>query len=404
MRVLMLSDVYFPRINGVSTAIQTYRTQLARLGIASSLIAPSYDHETDEGEDDASSTIRLPGWTVPFDREDRIVSPRHFREVAGSMARNADVIHIHTPFAAHMAGVSAARRNGIPVVASYHTLFEEYLHHYARFVPRALTRTLARRISRHQCEQLDAVIVPSSPMAERLKDYGVSRPLHILPTGIPLERFRSGDRSRFRMHYQIEEDRFVALYVGRAAHEKNIGFLIEAFKQALNNQPHMLLMIAGEGPALAHLRNHVQAAHLTDSVRFIGYLDRDSELPDCYAAADAFVFASKTETQGLVLLEAMAAGLPVIALAEMGTRDILQARSGAIAAEDNVEEFARALSRVAADAELREKMRMQGRSWAMEWSDVALTRRLGDLYRQLQSRAVIAAASMSSASIRERCL
>lgn len=402
MRVLMLSDVYFPRINGVSTAIQTYRTQLARLGIGSSLIAPSYG-ETSEGGGDTSGTIRLPGWTVPFDREDRIVSPRHFREVASDMARDADVIHIHTPFAAHMAGVAAAQKNSIPVVASYHTLFEEYLHHYARFLPRALTKTLARRISRHQCEQLDAVIVPSSPMAERLKAYGVSRPLHVLPTGIPLERFRSGDRSRFRMHYQIAEDRFVALYVGRAAHEKNIDFLIDAFKQALSSHPHMLLMIAGEGPALAHLRNHVQAARLADSVRFVGYLDRDTELPDCYAAADAFVFASKTETQGLVLLEAMAAGLPVVALAEMGTRDILLARSGAIAAEDNVEEFARALCRVAADAELRERMRTLGRVWAMEWSDVALTRRLGDLYRQLQSRTIIAASSMSSTSVREHC-
>ncbi|MDB5813141.1 MAG: glycosyl transferase family 1 [Rhodocyclales bacterium] len=384
MRVLMISDVYFPRVNGVSTAIQTYRQQLDAIGIESILIAPRYGNEPAE-----ERVTRLRSWSVPMDREDRFVLPRDFNREALNAAKHCDIIHVQTPFSAHMAGVAVARATGRPIVSSYHTLFEEYLHHYTRGIPSSWLRGLARMISRKQCNALDAVVVPSSPMAERLNAYGITRPMHILPTGIPLSRFGSGDRTRFRTHYQIDEDRPVALFVGRTAHEKNIDFLIEALRHALKDFPRLLLLIAGEGPALEHLRDRVHAEQLADSVRFIGYLDRVTELPDCYAAADVFVFASRTETQGLVLLEAMAAGLPVVALAEMGTRDILTPASGAIAPVDNVQAFSAALCRVIGDAELRLQMRAQGLAWAAEWSDVALTGKLAALYRSLLSHSTV---------------
>jgi 1,2-diacylglycerol 3-alpha-glucosyltransferase len=378
MRVLMLSDVYFPRVNGVSTAIQTYRQQLAQIGIDSVLVAPQYGDEPSE-----SGTKRLPSWRVPMDPEDRFVLPSRFRKAALEAARECDIVHIQTPFCAHGAGIAAARAYKLPVTASYHTLFEEYLHHYAKGIPSSWLKGLARSISRKQCNGLDAVIVPSSPMAQRLQEYGVTRPMHVLPTGIPLSRFHAGQRGRFRNHYEIAEDRPVALYVGRAAHEKNIDFLIDVLREALKKTPDLLLMIAGEGPALDHLRDRVQDMGLADSARFVGYLDRATELPDCYAAADVFVFASRTETQGLVLLEAMAAGLPVIALAEMGARDILTPESGAIAPPEHIETFATELTRVLHNPQLREDMKTRGLAWAAEWSDSALTGRLADLYRSL---------------------
>lgn len=384
MRILMVSDVYFPRVNGVSTAIQTYRQQLPAQGAESTLIVPRYN-ESEEmpGEEDV---IRLPSWTVPMDREDRFVRPGLFRQHAIRAAANCDVVHIQTPFSAHGAGVAAARKNRLPVVASYHTLFEEYLQHYASFVPASWMKTLARNVSRKQCNELDAVIVPSVQMRDRLHEYGVTSPMHIVPTGIPLGRFSHGDRERFRAHYQIAQDRPVALYVGRAAHEKNINFLIDATRIALRQQPRLLLLVAGEGPALHGLQEYARSHGVSDSVRFVGYLDRNHELPDCYAAADMFVFSSHTETQGLVLLEAMAAGLPVVALAKMGTCDILVEDSGAIAPPDELDAFAAAMVKVASDPALRMQMRAQGRVWASNWSDETLTARLADLYRQLANR------------------
>ena len=178
----------------------------------------------------------------------------------------------------------------------------------------------------------------------------------------------------------------MALYVGRVAHEKNLEFLLDAAALARESLPGLLLLIAGEGPALAALRASAQARGLGGSVQFLGYLDRQRELPACYAAADAFVFASRTETQGLVLLEAMAAGLPVVALAAMGTTDILGARRGALVPDDNPSAFALELVRLLRNGELHRRLAAEARRYAGEWSDETLAGRLAALYRGIVER------------------
>lgn len=379
MRVLMVSDVYFPRINGVSTAIQTYREALAAHGVEVSLVAPDYGNVCAE-----PWVSRVSARQVPRDPEDRLVRWGAMRSaVDAAVARGCDLIHVQTPFLAHYAGHGAARRAGLPVIATYHTLFEEYLQHYAPFVPAGWLRSMARRFSRSQCNALNAVIVPSQAIHQRLSDYGVTSPLHILPTGIPVGRFGGLGREAFRARHGIDQARPVALYVGRVAHEKNIEFLLDVVDLARESLPDLLLLIAGEGPALAALRESVAARGLSGNVQFLGYLDRRSELPDCYAAADLFAFASRTETQGLVLLEAMAAGLPVVALAAMGTIDILGARRGALVPEDNPAAFALEVVDVLRNEDLRRRLARDGRDYANEWSDETLAGRMADLYRQI---------------------
>ena len=382
MRVVMVSDVYFPRINGVSTAIQTYRQALRAHGVEVHLVAPDY------GSPEPESWIkRVAARPVPGDPEDRLVRWRAMhRAVEEAVDHGCDLIHVQTPFVAHYAAGFSARRYGVPVIATYHTLFEEYLKHYAPLVPAAWLRGLARSFSRRQCNALDAVIVPSRAIHERLGEYGVTTPMHILPTGISLERADGDARQNFRARFGIDTARPVALFVGRVAHEKNIAFLLDVVDLARESVPDILLVIAGEGPALAALRKSVHDRGLDGSVQFIGYLDRKTDLPACYAAADVFVFASRTETQGLVLLEAMAAGLPVVALAEMGTVDILGARRGALVPDDNPALFAESLTRVLRDPNLRRVLGREGRSYAAEWSDDALAGRLAELYRKVVAR------------------
>ncbi|WP_319244510.1 glycosyltransferase [uncultured Propionivibrio sp.] len=380
MRVLMVSDVYFPRINGVSTAIQTYRHSLQKNGIEVSLIAPDY------GSVDRDAWIeRVAARVLPFDPEDRLVRWHAMHTaVDRAVSRGCDLIHIQTPFVAHYAGIAAARRHGTPVIATYHTLFEEYLKHYAPFVPSGLLRGATRRFSRWQCNSLDAVIVPSQAIHARLLTYGVRKPMHILPTGIPVQASaHDSARADFRARHGIAPTRPVALFVGRVAHEKNIHYLLEVAALARASVPDLLLLIAGEGPALGYLQQKVTAQGLERNVQFIGYLDRQTELPACYAAADVFVFASRTETQGLVLLEAMAAGLPVLALAEMGTRDILGAKRGAVVPEDSPAAFARMLSLLLLSGDWRKRLAVEGREYAAEWSDERLAGRMAALYRQI---------------------
>lgn len=376
MRVLMVSDVYFPRINGVSTSIETFRHALADHGVEVRVVVPRYGDEPEQ-----AGVARVAGRPVPRDPEDRMVAWRAMRDTVRKHAADCDLVHIQTPFAAHYTGLRAGRREGVPVLATYHTLFEEYLQHYAPILPAAALRALARHFSRRQCNALDGIVVPSLAMRTRLNEYGVKRPIHVLPTGIPLGRFSGGNRDRFRAAHGIGAGRPLALFVGRVGHEKNIGFLFEMMVAALRKCPDLLLLVAGEGPALPALRAKAAGHGLGESVRFAGYLDRHRDLPDCYAAADVFVFASRTETQGLVLLEAMAVGLPVVALAHMGTVDILAPGQGCRVPPETPRGFADAVVEIVSDAALRARLGREARAHARNWSDHAMASRLATLYR-----------------------
>lgn len=377
MRILMVSDVYFPRINGVSTSIETFRRTLAEQGVEVRLVVPRYGDEPE-----MEGIVRVPGRPVPGDPEDRIVNWRAMHSATLEAAKDCNLIHIQTPFVAHYAGLKAARSLGLPVIATYHTLFEEYISHYAPWLPAGWLKARARALSRRQCNQLDAVVVPSTAMQRRLEEYGITSPRHVLPTGIPTAQFAGGDGAAFRYKYGILSNRPVALFVGRVAHEKNIGFLLESLIHTRRLRPDVLLVVAGEGPAMDDLKAQVKRLGLRDSVQFIGYLDRVQALPDCYAAANVFVFASRTETQGLVLLEAMAAGLPTIALAEMGTLDILASGRGAISPPAVPKVFGEAVGDYLNRTGAWPMWREAARSFANEWSDTAMASRLAALYTE----------------------
>jgi glycosyltransferase involved in cell wall biosynthesis len=383
LHVLMISDVYFPRINGVSTSMQTFRASLAALGIRVTVVAPDYPG-TDGTADAAAGIVRLPARAVPLDPEDRLMQWSALADLDRRLAQlDIDLVHVQTPFAAHYAGLRLARARGIPCIATYHTHFEEYLFHYIRFLPRRALRAAARWLARHQCNALDAVVVPSQPMAATLRDYGVSTPLQVIATGLPESQFVRGDGRRFRQAWGIAPGRKVALFVGRAAFEKNIGFLLEMTALAREQQPRLLLIVAGEGPALPALRRQAAALRIEDHVRFVGYLPRDDGLRDCYAAADVFTFASQTETQGLVLLEAMAIGLPVLAIPALGAAEIINPARGAIPAAETPEGFAEQLLALLNRPTKMLIMADEAIAFAREWDAGTQGARLAALYRQL---------------------
>jgi 1,2-diacylglycerol 3-alpha-glucosyltransferase len=383
LRVLFISDVYFPRVNGVSTSIRTFRADLAANGVETQLVAPRY--ATDGTGMDESGIVRVASAGVPGDPEDRRMRWGALNRALDALApAGFDLVHIHTPFIAHYAGVRFARRAGLPCVATYHTFFEEYLHHYLPILPRRLGGYLARSFTRSQCDDVRALIAPSEPMRAVLLEYGVTTPIHVLPTGLPADRFRAGDGGAFRARAGLPTDARLITYIGRVAHEKNIGFLVEMFARVLQQLPKALLVIAGEGPARAGLQQQVANAGLAAHVHFAGYLDRDTALLDCYAAADVFAFASRTETQGLVLLEAMAQGTPVVSTAELGTRSILVPGSGALVVPEEREAFAAAVVRVLSEPQLHQALSQCGRVYARTWSSTSMAQRLAELYGTLR--------------------
>lgn len=378
----MLSDVYFPRVNGVSTSISTFRDSLAELGHETLLVAPAYP-----GATPVAGIERLPSLRVPLDPEDRAMSPWALRRLEPVLrAADYDVLHIHTPFVAHYAGVALARRLGLPVVETYHTFFEEYLHHYAPLLPQQLTRRLARSTTVSQCQAVDALVVPSPQMLEILRRYGVNTHAEVLPTGIDRTRFQGGDGQRFRAAHGIDPARPLLVHISRVAHEKNIDFILRMFALTLATVPTALLVIAGEGPAVPHLQALARRLGISDSVLFVGYLDRQSTLLDCYRAGDVFVFASRTETQGLVLLESLALGTPVVSTAVMGTADVLKNAQGAVVVPENEAEFAAAVARVLTDRVWRDHLAALAPADADAWSAQAMAKRLVKLYSGLEER------------------
>jgi glycosyltransferase involved in cell wall biosynthesis len=375
--ILFVSDVYFPRVNGVSTSIQTFRRDLAAQNCETWLIAPSY---TEAWQDDAR-ILRQPSRYLVFDPEDRMMHARAAQRAGLALAGRIDAVHIHTPFIAHWVGKKIARELGVPVLETYHTFFEEYLHHYVPLLPRGVARTFARAASLRQCNAVDAVVAPSRQLADVLVGYGVERPVHVIPTGLNLEEFTGGDRAAFRARHGIPGDRPVMLLVGRVAHEKNIGFLLRVLAAVRTSVPNVLFVIAGEGPAREALRRQVADEGLAQNVLFVGYLDRSTELRDCYRAADVFVFASRTETQGLVLLESLALGVPVVSTAVLGTKEVLHGAAGAIVVREEVSEFAAAVTRVLTQPDFRAALAAAGRDFVgARWSSGEMARRLLRLY------------------------
>jgi 1,2-diacylglycerol 3-alpha-glucosyltransferase len=379
MNILFISDVFFPRVNGVSTSINTFASELRALGHQVTLIAPSYTDEDKQEE----WIVRVPSHKIYFDPEDRLMNFGKLKALLPWIRdKHFDVIHIHTPFTAHYVGIHFGKKLDIPVVETYHTFFEDYLHHYLPFIPQFISRKLARTISRRQCNAVDGIVSPSKPMLDVLKQYGIKTPAEVVATGLDESSFANVDGEHFRMSHDIPLTQPMLLFVGRVAHEKNIGFLLEMHVELIKNHPDALLVITGEGPAEESIKHSIEKLGISNKVRMIGYLDRGHELIACYKAADIFVFASKSETQGLVLLEAMAQGTAVVAIAELGTKSILIEGEGVLIAKDDINDFADKVSALLSDAPKRQMIGEKGRQYAQEkWGAGVLAKKVAKFYK-----------------------
>ncbi len=381
MKILFISDVYFPRVNGVSTSIKTFVQQMQTLGHEVHLIAPDYNVATE----DEHWIKRISARSIYFDPEDKLMKYGEAMKLLPTLEKEKyDIIHVHTPFIAHYLGLKLARKLNIPCIETYHTFFEDYLHHYLPWMPQYLARGIARMISKRQCNAVNAIVAPSNPMLDVLRGYGVKISAEVIPTGLQEHSFAEADGVAFRAKYGIALDRPMLLYVGRVAFEKNIDFLLGMAKILSEERPDVLLVVTGEGPAEASLHKLARTLNLEKNIQFIGYLDRNTELNACYQAADVFVFASKSETQGLVLLEAMAQGTPVVAIAELGTASILIEGQGALIATENTLEFAEKVLQLLIYPEQRFELGKLAKEYALDkWTAKLQAERMIKFYGQL---------------------
>ena len=354
---------------------------MQEMGHTVHLIAPDYKVKTEDDE----WIKRIPARSIYFDPEDKLM--KYGVALDGLMAlrkEEYDIVHIHTPFVAHYLGLKLAHLLDVPCVETYQTFFEDYLHHYLPFIPKGMARSIARLISRRQCNAVDAIVAPSQPMLDVLRQYGVKSKAEVIPTGLQSHSFAQADGAAFREKYGISADRPMALFVGRVAFEKNINFLLRMWVDLIKKQPNALLVIAGEGPAESSLHHLSKELNLEDHVKFIGYLDRNTDLNACYQSADVFVFSSLSETQGLVLLEAMAQSTPVVAIAELGTKSILIEGEGALIAPLDEVIFADKVHALLSDSDAREALGKAAYHYAKtRWTDRAQAERMIAFYKDV---------------------
>lgn len=338
MNVLMLTNVFTPQVGGVTRSIQQFTRELRNLGHRVLIIAPQYP----EAQNDVEDVVRVSA--IPDFYDDRYplplpLMPGLIPEIA---AFEPDVVHAHHPFLLGTSGQAIASAQNVPLVYTHHTRYSVYIETKTNW-PRAIEDAIIELVINY-CGLCDTVIAPSEGIRQLLREANVSRPISVLPTGVDRERFVNGNGRAARQRLGIPEGAFVVGHVGRLAPEKNCGFLAQATGLFLSQSPDAWLLVVGSGSELEGMREALERLEVIDRVRFAGQL-QDQELVDAYTAMNVFAFASHSETQGMVLTEAMAAGLPVVAVRGTGVNDLLKHRvNGWIVPSDDANQFVACLA------------------------------------------------------------
>lgn len=381
MKIALVTDTYFPRINGVSTSTQIFAEEFVKLDHQVHIYAPEFPNQIDEN--DHLKVYRFPSMYLFFDPEDRLGQPWKDKKLVQQFLDNKyDIVHTQTPFTIGGPAVKWARKSGAKVVHTYHTLFAAYVEHYLWFLPKVASVWYAKNASRRYCNSCDLLITPSTEMRNVLLNYNVTKPIEVIPTGIRLERFQGKDQQRFRALKGYKPEDQVVLFMGRVAEEKNIDFLMRVVHRLKPRLPNLQFLIAGEGAAKKGLEKMADSLGMNDYVHFAGYLSKE-DWRDCYAGSDLFVFASVTETQGLVVTEAMAAETPVVAVGEMGIKDVMATGRGGLVTRLDEDEFSEAVYKMLTDKALYAQKKSETLSEAEKWSSGSMAKRMISAYEQL---------------------
>ena len=351
MRIAQFAESYRPVINGAAVAVVLIADALAARHHVE-VFAPRFPGHTDPPG--GRIVHRFPSYCVPGHADYPLAVP-FSPTLASAFRRGAfDVVHTHSPFALGQAGRRWARRAGIPVVMTYHTLYVEYAH-YARPIPVGVSRAFLRGVTRRYCNACDAIAVPTGPIRDVLLGYGVTRPIAVIPTGLRLRERATVDPAFPRGQLGIPQNAPLVLFAGRLAPEKNLKLLFAAFTRVLREIPDAWLLLAGDGPERDACQRWAAETGAPERVVLAGFIAPE-RMPPVYAAADVFAFCSRTDTQGMVLIEAKAGGLPAVAVNAFGPTEIVNNGVDGFLVPDDPDAFGDALVRVLSDADLRGRM------------------------------------------------
>ena len=341
MNILMVTNTFLPHVGGVARSVTGFTAEFRKRGHRVVVVAPIFEGIPERETD----VVRIPA-VQNFNGSDFSVPVLATGKVFSALKTfPAQVVHAHHPFLLGDTALRFAATRDIPVVFTHHTMYEKYTHYVPGDSPR-LKRFVLDLVTGY-CNLCDSVIAPSRTVAEEIVSRGVKVPVNVIPTGVNVEVFGKGDGGAFRKRVGIPPDAFLVGHVGRLAPEKNLGFLTEAMVRFLLVNRGARFFLAGEGPMRKVIEQRFADQGLADRFHSRGVMDFP-ELASAYRGMDVFAFSSLSETQGMVLTEAMAAGTPVVALDASGVREVVQDKeNGRLLPREDQEEFVSALSWIA---------------------------------------------------------
>jgi glycosyltransferase involved in cell wall biosynthesis len=317
MNILMMTNTYLPHIGGVARSVEVFSGYYRQHGHKVLIIAPEFPQMPEHEED----VIRIPAIQRFNGSDFSVVLPvPHFLGEKID-AFEPDIVHSHHPFLIGSTARLVANTYNIPLVFTHHTMYEQYTHYVP--VDAQTLQSFAIKLATSYANMCDQVFAPSDSIAQILKQRKVLVPIEVIATGVDLKEFSSGSGSAFREIMGIPDDAFIVGHLGRLAPEKNLDYLSDAVHQFMQKEPRAHFLLVGKGSSKHHLVQSFAEAGLSNRLHSVGFLDQPF-LSSAYQAMDVFVFSSQSETQGMVVTEAMAVGVPVIALDAPGVREVVE--------------------------------------------------------------------------------
>ena len=378
MKILMLTNVYTPQIGGVTRSVELFSNEMRQQGHQVKIVAPEYERMP-PGEKDVIRVAAIPKfyqnqYPLPVPVVSALLP--HIHEFA------PDIVHVHHPFLLGSTGQAIAAECHVPLVYTHHTRYSVYIETKTNW-PRPIEEGIVEMILGF-CELTNGIIAPSQGIADLLKEHGVTTEIVVIPTGVDLKKFSKGNGSKIRKQEGIPEDAFVVGHVGRLAVEKNCRFLVRSIREFLKQRPDAHIVVVGDGPERAALEETLNEGTTSGQVHFLGFRE-GQDLIDCYHSFDLFAFASHSETQGMVLAEAMAAGSAVLAVHGTGVSDIIvDGENGRIIEKDDEQAYVAALNELYEEFKANGKLMPEGvRKTAEHYSQTQCATKVLNLYERL---------------------
>ena len=370
--IALFSDSALPVLNGVSVSIETLVRELRSRGHRVHVFTTRYPGHVD----DDPNTHRFRSVQTPLWRGFPLAVPPFYPMLREFRRQQFDIVHTHTPFTVGFVGLRWAESHEIPIVSTYHTHYDKY----AYYLPLAPKRYLRYKIAKHlnfYYNHVEQVVTPSEASKRWLLRHSVHTPITVVPTGVPAPRMIGRSEARDALGFSPQKR--VLLFAGRIAKEKNVGLLVSAVAIALKQLPQIEFVLVGDGPARAQYRALARDLGIGDHVRFVGAVKR-SEMDRYYAASDLFVFSSMTETQGLVVAEAMSYGLPALVVQGGGAGEAVKDGVNGFVLRNEPAAFARSVLRVLEDDALHARLAEGARATGRESSIARMTDSVLEVY------------------------